>query len=109
MYGSKDTSTHFQQIEMQDDNRSDPFSVICDNSLEQDIYRQRTLNSNSPSDINKTWNNCSAGYGKLNLPTLFVEGPYGSSMENIRTHKIAVCIAGGIGVTPFIAVINDIT
>ena len=76
-------------------------SELCDKSLEDTTYHQRTTH-NWDKRSTKYYEGCHA----LQSPRIFVEGPYGSSMENITRHKIAVCIAGGIGITPFAAVIN---
>ncbi|XP_060570439.1 NADPH oxidase 4-like [Ruditapes philippinarum] len=36
-------------------------------------------------------------------PTVQIDGPYSSSMENILKYKFALCIAGGVGITPFLS------
>ncbi|XP_064489261.1 NADPH oxidase 4-like [Ornithodoros turicata] len=41
-------------------------------------------------------------------PRLYVDGPFCSRSEGVKDHKITVCIAGGIGVTPFAAVLNNL-
>jgi len=40
---------------------------------------------------------------KLNL-----EGPYGSPMCEVVSYPVSVCVAGGIGITPFVATCNHI-
>ncbi|KAM9316728.1 NADPH oxidase 3 [Gastrophryne carolinensis] len=42
------------------------------------------------------------------LPRLAVDGPYGSVMTNIFDYEVSVCIAAGIGVTPFVSVLKSI-
>uniref|UniRef100_H2Y784 FAD-binding FR-type domain-containing protein n=1 Tax=Ciona savignyi TaxID=51511 RepID=H2Y784_CIOSA len=41
-----------------------------------------------------------------NIPVLCVEGPTGGAMEDVFKYKVALCVAGGIGVTPFASVLN---
>lgn len=42
------------------------------------------------------------------FPKIFVEGPTGSAMEDVFKFKVALCFAGGIGVTPFACVLNTL-
>ncbi|XP_053317253.1 NADPH oxidase 3 [Spea bombifrons] len=42
------------------------------------------------------------------LPRLAVDGPYGSATTNVFDYQISVCIAAGIGVTPFASVLKSI-
>ncbi|XP_037038582.1 NADPH oxidase 4-like isoform X1 [Bradysia coprophila] len=37
-----------------------------------------------------------------------VDGPFPSPLESIFQHKITLCVAGGVGITPFISVLNDL-
>ncbi|CAH1800302.1 unnamed protein product [Owenia fusiformis] len=37
---------------------------------------------------------------------LNIDGPFGSPCEDILKYKISICVAGGIGITPFIALLN---
>ncbi|XP_046560415.1 NADPH oxidase 4-like [Haliotis rubra] len=39
---------------------------------------------------------------------LVVDGPFGGPLDTVLQSRVAVCIAGGIGVTPFIAVLNHV-
>lgn len=49
----------------------------------------------------------SAQKGKVQkYPRLYVDGPFCSRSEGVVDHRITICIAGGIGVTPFAAVLN---
>ncbi|XP_073485057.1 NADPH oxidase 3 [Aquarana catesbeiana] len=41
-------------------------------------------------------------------PRLAVDGPYGSATTNVFNFKVSVCIAAGIGVTPFASVLKSI-
>ncbi|XP_041872595.1 NADPH oxidase 3 [Corvus kubaryi] len=42
------------------------------------------------------------------LPRLAVDGPYGSATTDIFRYQVSVCIAAGIGVTPFASVLKSI-
>ncbi|XP_073529454.1 NADPH oxidase 3 [Phyllobates terribilis] len=42
------------------------------------------------------------------LPRLAVDGPYGSAATNVFHYHVSVCIAAGIGVTPFSSVLKSI-
>uniref|UniRef100_A0A8C4WWR7 NADPH oxidase 4 n=1 Tax=Eptatretus burgeri TaxID=7764 RepID=A0A8C4WWR7_EPTBU len=51
--------------------------------------------------------------GKLTLPSytpyrLYMDGPFGGPTEEIFNYEIGLCIAGGIGVTPFVAVLRTL-
>uniref|UniRef100_A0A8C7YGG5 Ferric reductase NAD binding domain-containing protein n=1 Tax=Oryzias sinensis TaxID=183150 RepID=A0A8C7YGG5_9TELE len=39
-------------------------------------------------------------------PTLYVDGPFGSPSEEVFNYDVSLCIAGGIGVTPFACVLD---
>ncbi|KAE8627752.1 hypothetical protein XENTR_v10007144 [Xenopus tropicalis] len=39
-------------------------------------------------------------------PKIYVDGPFGSPSEEVFNYQISLCIAGGIGVTPFASVLN---
>ena len=39
--------------------------------------------------------------------SLLVEGPIGSAMEDIHKYKVSLCVAGGIGITPFASILNS--
>ncbi|KAK5868521.1 hypothetical protein PBY51_009528 [Eleginops maclovinus] len=39
-------------------------------------------------------------------PKLFVDGPFGSPSEEVFNYDVSVCVAGGIGVTPFACVLH---
>ncbi|XP_015670197.1 NADPH oxidase 4 [Protobothrops mucrosquamatus] len=41
-------------------------------------------------------------------PKLHVDGPFGSPFEESFNYEVSLCIAGGIGVTPFAAVFNTL-
>uniref|UniRef100_UPI00358E6654 NADPH oxidase 4 n=1 Tax=Myxine glutinosa TaxID=7769 RepID=UPI00358E6654 len=43
-----------------------------------------------------------------NFPRLYVDGPFGGPTEEIFNYEIGLCIAGGIGVTPFVAVLRTL-
>ncbi|KAK0140589.1 NADPH oxidase 4 [Merluccius polli] len=39
-------------------------------------------------------------------PKLCVDGPFGSSSEEVFNYEVSLCVAGGIGVTPFACVLH---
>ncbi|XDV32853.1 hypothetical protein PO909_003550 [Leuciscus waleckii] len=39
-------------------------------------------------------------------PTVHVDGPFGSPSEEVFNYEVSVCVAGGIGVTPFACVLQ---
>uniref|UniRef100_A0A8C9Y2T4 NADPH oxidase 4 n=1 Tax=Sander lucioperca TaxID=283035 RepID=A0A8C9Y2T4_SANLU len=39
-------------------------------------------------------------------PKLYVDGPFGSPSEEVFNYSVSVCVAGGIGVTPFACVLH---
>ncbi|XP_032832496.1 NADPH oxidase 4 isoform X2 [Petromyzon marinus] len=39
-------------------------------------------------------------------PKLYIDGPFGSPAEEVFNYRVSLCVAGGIGVTPFAAVLN---
>ncbi|KAI3354362.1 hypothetical protein L3Q82_018888, partial [Scortum barcoo] len=39
-------------------------------------------------------------------PKLYVDGPFGSPSEEVLNYDVSVCVAGGIGVTPFACVLH---
>jgi len=56
--------------------------------------------------------NSSKGDGEIGqlvrLPRLRVDGPFGAPTEDVFEHQICVLVGGGIGVTPFAAILKDI-
>lgn len=53
-------------------------------------------------------------YSKLTgyLPTLpcfslLVDGPFSSPMEDVSRNEVAICVAAGVGITPFVAVLYE--
>ncbi|XP_029207087.2 NADPH oxidase 4-like isoform X2 [Acropora millepora] len=44
-------------------------------------------------------------YSKIKI---VIDGPYGSPCTDVFSYKVSVCIATGIGVTPFAAIMNDL-
>ena len=38
---------------------------------------------------------------------MHIEGPLGSAMEDIHKYKVSLCVAGGIGITPFASLLNS--
>ncbi|XP_036105089.1 NADPH oxidase 3 [Molossus molossus] len=43
-----------------------------------------------------------------NLPRLAVDGPFGAALTDVFHYPVSVCIAAGIGVTPFAAVLKSL-
>ncbi|XP_030056022.1 NADPH oxidase 4 [Microcaecilia unicolor] len=41
-------------------------------------------------------------------PTLYVDGPFGSPSEEVLNYEVSLCAAGGIGVTPFASILNQL-
>lgn len=37
---------------------------------------------------------------------LYIDGPFGSPSEEVFNYDVSVCVAGGIGVTPFACVLH---
>ncbi len=37
-----------------------------------------------------------------------IDGPFPSPLESIFQHKIVICVAGGVGITPFVSVLNEL-
>ncbi|XP_077977130.1 NADPH oxidase 4-like [Glandiceps talaboti] len=45
---------------------------------------------------------------KSKVPKMYIDGPFGSPSQDIFDFGTSVCIAGGVGVTPFAAVLNKL-
>ncbi|XP_058887118.1 NADPH oxidase 4-like isoform X2 [Acipenser ruthenus] len=41
-------------------------------------------------------------------PTLYIDGPFGSPSEEVFNYEVSLCVAGGIGVTPFASVLHTL-
>nr|XP_006823190.1 PREDICTED: NADPH oxidase 4-like [Saccoglossus kowalevskii] len=41
-------------------------------------------------------------------PNMYIDGPFGSPSQDILKYNVSVCIAGGVGVTPFAAILNKL-
>ncbi|KAM4796134.1 NADPH oxidase 4 [Rhinophrynus dorsalis] len=41
-------------------------------------------------------------------PKIYIDGPFGSPSEEALNYEISLCVAGGIGVTPFASVLNQL-
>ena len=46
--------------------------------------------------------------GRCLSARLYVDGPYGSPLEYVLRYRVSVCVAGGIGITPFIAHLHQL-
>ncbi|KAI4898998.1 hypothetical protein NFI96_024452 [Prochilodus magdalenae] len=42
----------------------------------------------------------------LSRPRLYVDGPFGTPSEEVFNYEVSVCVAGGIGVTPFACILT---
>ncbi|ETE61008.1 hypothetical protein L345_13244, partial [Ophiophagus hannah] len=47
-------------------------------------------------------------FHQRSYPKLYVDGPFGSPFEESFNYEVSLCIAGGIGVTPFAAIFNTL-
>ncbi|XP_068412767.1 NADPH oxidase 4 isoform X1 [Eschrichtius robustus] len=43
-----------------------------------------------------------------NYPKLYIDGPFGSPFEDSLNYEVSLCVAGGIGVTPFASILNTL-
>ncbi|XP_072466703.1 NADPH oxidase 4 isoform X2 [Notamacropus eugenii] len=43
-----------------------------------------------------------------NYPKLYIDGPFGSPFEESLNYEVSLCVAGGIGVTPFASILNTL-
>lgn len=43
-----------------------------------------------------------------NFPSLTVEGPFSSCLQSVLRYRASICVAGGIGITPFASYINHL-
>ncbi|KAL7825475.1 hypothetical protein AOLI_G00326820 [Acnodon oligacanthus] len=41
-------------------------------------------------------------------PKLYVDGPFGTPSEEVFNYEVSVCVAGGIGVTPFASILHTL-
>ncbi|XP_068122892.1 NADPH oxidase 4 isoform X2 [Hyperolius riggenbachi] len=41
-------------------------------------------------------------------PKIYIDGPFGSPSEEVFNYEVSLCIAGGIGVTPFASILNQL-
>lgn len=39
---------------------------------------------------------------------LYIDGPFGSPFEESLNYEVSLCVAGGIGVTPFASILNTL-
>ncbi|XP_019385909.1 PREDICTED: NADPH oxidase 4 isoform X3 [Crocodylus porosus] len=47
-------------------------------------------------------------FHQRHYPKLYVDGPFGSPSEESLNYEVSLCVAGGIGVTPFASVLNTL-
>ncbi|KAM4699753.1 NADPH oxidase 4 [Discoglossus pictus] len=41
-------------------------------------------------------------------PKIYIDGPFGSPSEEALNYEVSLCVAGGIGVTPFASILNQL-
>ncbi|XP_044130013.1 NADPH oxidase 4-like [Bufo gargarizans] len=41
-------------------------------------------------------------------PKIYIDGPFGSPSEEVLNYEVSLCIAGGIGVTPYASIFNQL-
>ena len=57
----------------------------------------------------KILNNCTASKKQIETVKplkLYIDGPFCSPVQDVFSFKISICIAGGIGVTPFSSIFS---
>uniref|UniRef100_A0A8D2LA54 NADPH oxidase 4 n=1 Tax=Varanus komodoensis TaxID=61221 RepID=A0A8D2LA54_VARKO len=47
-------------------------------------------------------------FQQRHYPKVYVDGPFGSPFEESFNYEISLCVAGGIGVTPFASILNTL-
>uniref|UniRef100_A0A8C4VNQ5 NADPH oxidase 4 n=1 Tax=Gopherus evgoodei TaxID=1825980 RepID=A0A8C4VNQ5_9SAUR len=47
-------------------------------------------------------------FQQRNYPKLYIDGPFGSPSEESLNYEVSLCVAGGIGVTPFASILNTL-
>lgn len=45
---------------------------------------------------------------KLEYPDVYLDGPVGAPTQDYHRYKTVICVAGGIGVTPFASILKDV-
>ncbi|KAJ1953346.1 hypothetical protein EC988_003048 [Linderina pennispora] len=66
--------------------------------------------SSSDSAFDQTWGEAtfSGTQAQALLPTILVDGPYNAPMESFFEQKAGIIIAAGIGITPYIAALEQV-
>ncbi|XP_021355400.1 NADPH oxidase 4-like [Mizuhopecten yessoensis] len=88
-----------------------PFSV-CMNEKQKGSFRVYIKTSGDWTEklknhvIQETNTSLDTVTSKRPHKCVYVDGPFSSPLENVTSYPISVCIAGGIGVTPFIGYIQ---
>ncbi|CAH2225550.1 NADPH oxidase 4 isoform X1 [Pelobates cultripes] len=47
-------------------------------------------------------------FQKRKIPKIYIDGPFGSPSEEVLNYEVSLCVAGGIGVTPFASILNQL-
>jgi len=84
----------------------------CEGALKNKLLasEQRRLSMQTELNGNKC---CHPESAVASLPVtsdvrLYIDGPFCSPTEDVWSYPVSVCVAGGIGVTPFISVLTFI-
>uniref|UniRef100_F6YS00 NADPH oxidase 4 n=1 Tax=Ciona intestinalis TaxID=7719 RepID=F6YS00_CIOIN len=116
----KTSSTCLSQYSLESESqRNLPKSTTLHSKDQQNLQNETTLYSEDQRNVPKSTALVSEACSTKNdihlpcnqtvskqLPILCVEGPTGGAMEDIFKYKISMCVAGGIGVTPYASVLN---
>lgn len=95
---------HYLQCPSKDDN-SFTLLIGARGDWTNDLYRYVTnlnchIKQHNIENLNKKTKNYHLKF--------LIDGPFPSPLENILTKKIVVCCADGVGITPFIAIFNEL-
>lgn len=90
--------------------------ILSGNGRAEQIYPEMNVSSFQPNtqlplerqQTNLTAENAGDDFTRAQLPTFYLYGPHGSAMQDIFQYKVGLCVAGGIGITPFAAILNMI-
>ncbi|CAH0718846.1 unnamed protein product, partial [Brenthis ino] len=80
-----------------------PFTVV---EIPSKSQRRFTIWIKVKGDWTETLEKMIKERGPNNLSVL-IDGPFSSPMEGISSSEISICIAAGVGITPFVSVLKD--
>jgi len=89
-------------------------NVVIDTCEDNDVERKdicagsNTDDSSNPLTTSYSTKELRSSFflEKSIFPSIYVEGPFNSPLQNVLNFTKSVCIAGGIGITPFASFIN---